>query len=233
MLIYKLILIIQIFKIKPELQKDFMDIVHIGHSCFKIRGKQATLVTDPFSPEFTGLKFPKIEADIVTISHNHEDHNQVALVGASPQVFSGPGEYEVKGVKILGIATFHDSSAGSERGKNTVFQIQMDGLTLVHLGDLGEKLTTSQVEALNGIDILLVPVGGVYTIDGKNAAAVVAQLEPRIVIPMHYGVPGLKYQLDPLDKFLKEMGKETIQPQPKLVISKDKLPEEMGIIVLE
>ena len=210
-----------------------MEITHLGHSSFKIRGKQASVVTDPFSPQMTGLKFPKVETDIVTISHSHDDHNQALLVGGSPQIFSGPGEYEAKGVKILGVATFHDSSAGSERGQNTVYQIKMDGLTLIHLGDLGHKLETEEVEALNGVDILLVPVGGVYTLDGKGAAQVVAQLEPRVVIPMHYKVPNLAFELEPVDKFLKEMGKEQVVPQPKLTISKDKLPEELEIVVLE
>lgn len=209
-----------------------MDITHLGHSSFKIRGRQATLVTDPYAPDSSGLKFPKTEADIVTISHSHEDHNQAGLVGGNPQIFSGPGEYEAKGVKISGITTFHDNVNGAKRGKNTVFEIQMDGLRLVHLGDLGSNLTTEQVEILNGADVLFIPVGGVYTIDGKSAAAVVAQLEPLTVIPMHYQVPGLKYPLEPLEKFLKEMGKEEVPPLPKLSISKDKLPEETQIVVL-
>lgn len=209
-----------------------MEIIHLGHSSFKIKGKQATLVTDPFSPQMTGLKFPQVSADIVTISHQHDDHNKASLVNGAPQVFSGPGEYEVKGVKILGVSTFHDSSQGAERGKNTVYQIKMDGLTLVHLGDLGHKLETEEVEALNGVDILLVPVGGVYTLDGKGAVQVVGQLEPRIVIPMHYQVTGLKFELEAVDKFLKELGKEGVVPQPKLTITKDKLPEELEVIIL-
>lgn len=209
-----------------------MEIIHLGHASFKIRGKQVSLVTDPFSPAMTGLKFPKVEADIVTISHSHDDHNQASLVSGTPQIFSGPGEYETKGVKILGVSTFHDALQGSERGQNTVYQIKMDGLTLIHLGDLGHKLETREVEALNGVDILIVPVGGVYTLDGKGAAQVVGQLEPRIVIPMHYQVTGLRFGLEAVDKFLREMGKEEIKPQPKLVISKDKLPEELEVVVL-
>ncbi len=210
-----------------------MDITHLGHSSFRIRGRQASLVTDPFSPAATGLKFPKTEADIVTVSHNHEDHNQAGLVGGNPQVFMGPGEYEAKGVKISGVSTFHDAENGTKRGRNTVYEIQMDGLHLVHLGDLGTKLTTEQVETLSGVDILMIPVGGVYSLDGKTATAVVAQLEPLIVIPMHYQVPGLKYQLEPLEKFLKEMGKEELKPLPKLSVTKDKLPEELQVVVLD
>lgn len=214
-----------------------MDIVHLGHSSFKIKGKNAILLTDPFSPEFTGLKFPKTEADIVTVSHQHEDHNYVEAgnwkLETGTLIISGPGEYESKGVKILGMASFHDSSKGSERGRNTIFKITMDGVNLCHLGDLGHKLEGETVDLLDGVDILLLPVGGVYTIDAKMASEVVAQLEPKMVIPMHYCVPGLKFQLDPLEKFLQEMGKPDVKAIPKLSISKDKLPEEMEIVVLE
>jgi L-ascorbate metabolism protein UlaG (beta-lactamase superfamily) len=210
-----------------------MEITYLGHASFRIKGKGVSLVTDPFSPEDTGLKFPKVEAQIVTISHQHQDHNQASLVGGQPQVFEGPGEYEASGVKILGIATSHDNLKGLKRGKNTVFQIKIDNLTLVHLGDLGHKLETKDIEALNGVDILFVPVGGVFTVDAKGAAEVVAQLEPRIVIPMHYQSAKLTFDLEPVEKFLKEMGKEEIRAQEKLAITKDKLPEEMEVVLLE
>lgn len=214
-----------------------MDIIHLGHSSFRIKGKNATLVTDPFSGEATGLKFPKTEAEIVTVSHQHADHNFAGSgkweVGSETLIISGPGEYESKGVKILGIPCFHDSSSGSERGRNTIFKITMDGVNICHLGDLGHKLEAAQVDFLDGVDILLIPVGGVYTIDAKIAAEVVAQLEPKMVIPMHYSVPGLKFQLDPVENFLQEMGKPEIKPQPKLTVSKDKLGEEMEIVILE
>ncbi|MFH0863938.1 MAG: MBL fold metallo-hydrolase [Candidatus Gottesmanbacteria bacterium] len=210
-----------------------MDIIHLGHSSFKIRSRQASVITDPFAPDLIGLKFPKVDADIVTISHDHQDHNQANLVGNNPIIFTGPGEYEVKGIKILGLTTFHDQSGGSERGLNTVYQFKMDNLTIVHLGDLGNKLTTEQVERLNGADIVMVPVGGIHVLDAKQAAEVIAQLDPRIVIPMHYYVDGLKFDINPVTNFLKEMGKEDCQPQPKLSITKDKLPEQLEIIVLE
>ena len=214
-----------------------MDITHLGHSSFKIKGKNAALVTDPFSAEDTGLKFPKVEAEIVTVSHQHGDHNFVGSgkweVGNETLVISGPGEYESKGVKILGISSFHDSSNGSERGKNTIFKIIMAGVNLCHLGDLGHKLEVGTVDLLDGVDILMIPVGEIHTIEVKIAAEIIAQLEPKIVIPMHYQVPGLKFQLEPVEKFLLEMGKPEIKPVPKLTISKDKLPEEMEVIVLE
>lgn len=217
-----------------------MDISFLGHACFKIKGKLATVIIDPFTPEMVGLTLPKnLTADIVLQTHDHGDHNNVAAVTGSDglpagrQVFSGPGEYEVKGVVITGVASFHDDKGGAERGQNTIYNVLMDGLNVVHLGDLGQsQLTESQVAAIGSVDVLLVPVGSVFTIDGKTAAQIVAQLEPRIIIPMHYATAGLKFELDPVEKFLKEMGLEHLEEQPKLSISKDKLPEEPLVVVL-
>ncbi len=217
-----------------------MDIIPLGHASFKIKGKSAIIVTDPYKPEFTGLKFPKhIEADIITVSHNHEDHNYSQIVDSLPGknkiVFSGPGEYEASGVEITGISTYHDNKNGAERGTNTIYKIEVDGLSIVHLGDLGHKLSETEEETLGDIDILLIPVGGSYTLDIDKAADLVTQLEPKIVIPMHYWRQGLKsgFTLASVNQFLKEMGKENITPQPKLNITKDKLPEETEVIILE
>lgn len=211
-----------------------MDIQWFGQACFKLKGKSATIITDPFDPDFVGLKFPKNDvSDVVLVSHSHQDHNFSSGISGEPKVFSGPGEYEVKGVAITGISSFHDKSEGSERGANTIFHCLLDGLNIVHLGDFGQgSLTEAQIEAINTTDILLIPVGGVYTIEAKEAASVVAQLEPKIIIPMHYFLDGLKFQLDPVDKFLKEMGSEGINAVPKLSITKDKLPEEPQVVLL-
>ena len=212
-----------------------MDIYWYGQACFKLKGKNAAVIIDPFDPEFTGLKVPKdFEADIVLKTHDHQDHNAVSSVGGSPQIFEGPGEYEVKGAVISGIASFHDDNKGAERGLNTIYNVMIDGLNIVHLGDLGQSsLTEDQVNEIDVVDILLIPVGSIYTIDAKAAVGIVSQLEPKIIIPMHYGgVPGLKFPLDPVDKFLKEMGAESTTPIAKLSISKDKLLEEPQVIVL-
>ena len=209
-----------------------MEVTHLGHSCFKLRGKGVTLLIDPFSEEI-GLKMPKMTADAVLVTHKHADHHDLSKVSEYRVLVEGPGEYEIGGAQIFGISAFHDSSGGKERGKITIYHIKMDGLTIVHLGDLGEKLNDKQIEELDGVDILMIPVGGVFTIDAAKAAEVVAQLEPKIVIPMHYFVPGLKYNLSPVTNFLKEMGKEGIKPQPKLVITKEKLLEETELVVLE
>lgn len=214
-----------------------MDITYLGHSSFKLRGKQASVVTDPFGP-MVGLPFPKhTSADIVTLSHDHEDHNAAQLVEGNPLVISGPGEYEVKGVGIVGVGVYHDDTGGTKRGKNTIYRIELDGISIVHLGDLGHELSSAQVDSLDGVDILFVPVGGVYTIDAGTAAKVVAEVGPSIVIPMHYNRPGLDQKvfgsLAGVDAFLKEMGKAGTTPQPKLTISKDKMPEELQVVILE
>ncbi len=212
-----------------------MDIIWYGQAMFKIKGKNASVVIDPFDGEFTGLKAPKdLDADIVLKTHEHQDHNNIGIIPGEPRIFEGPGEYESKGVVITGIASFHDNSEGKERGLNTIFNVTIDGLSVVHLGDLGQtQLTEKQVAEIDVTDILLIPVGSIYTIDSKAAAGVVSQLEPRIIIPMHYGgLPGLKFPLDGVDKFLKEMGAEGVEAVPKLGVTKDKLPEEPTVVLL-
>jgi L-ascorbate metabolism protein UlaG (beta-lactamase superfamily) len=211
-----------------------MTITWLGQSCFKIEDKEVRIITDPFEAAI-GLKPPRVEADIVTISHDHTDHNNLEAIKGSPFVIKGPGEYEVKSVFVYGIPSFHDKSEGRERGANTLYLIEMEDIKIAHLGDLGQSsLTDEQLESLDGVDILLVPVGGVYTINAKEAVDIINQIEPRIVIPMHYKVPGLKIGLDGLDKFCKEIGickKEAVE---KLKISKKDLPvEEMDVITMK
>ena len=215
-----------------------MDITYLGHSSFRLRGKNTTVVTDPYDPAMVGLKFPKhTAADIVTVSHNHEDHNAVSQVEGAPFVVNGAGEYEIKGVGIVGIPVFHDDAQGATRGKNTIYRIELDGVAIVHLGDIGHTLTSTQVDSLDGVNVLFIPVGGVYTIDAARAVAIIHEVEPSIVIPMHYGRPQLNQkafgELAPLAAFLKEIGREDVQPQPKFSITKDKIPEEMQVVVLE
>lgn len=204
-----------------------MEINYLGHAAFRIKGKTATVVTDPYAPEHVGLKFPKhIAADIVTVSHDHPDHNAIHQIEGAAYVVNGPGEYEIKGVGIIGLSTFHDEEKGAKRGKNTIYRIEMDGLSIVHLGDLGHTLSVAEVDSLGGVDILMIPVGGLYTIDPAAAVAVINEIEPSIVIPM-------RYSRDELAAFLKEIGTENVVPQPKLTITKDKLPEQMQVVILE
>lgn len=213
-----------------------MDITYLGHSSFKLRGKHATVVTDPYGG-MVGIPFPKhTAADIVTVSHDHEDHNAAWLLEGNPFVVRGPGEYEIKGVGIVGTGVYHDDTGGSKRGGNTIYRIELDGISLVHLGDLGHELNASQVDSLDGVDILLVPVGGVYTISSATAAKVVHEIEPSVVIPMHYNKPGLDQKafgdLTGVDAFLKEMGKTDVTPMSKFSVTKEKLPEEMQVVLL-
>ena len=211
-----------------------MDIYWNGQACFKLKGKTATVITDPYDPETTGLKLPKeMDAQIVSISHDHGDHNNKAAVTGGAIVLQGPGEYESNGVSVVGIQGFHDNTKGTERGKNTIFNFMFEGLNIVHMGDFGQDtLTSEQISEIGTCDILMIPVGGVYTIDGKTAAEVVAQLEPRIVIPMHYKIDGLKFELDPVDNFLKAMGMEAPDAIMKLTVTKDKLPDEPKVVVM-
>lgn len=215
-----------------------MDIYWGGQALFKLKGKKASVVIDPYKEEFTGLKLPKdLSADVALSTHNHDDHNNTEGIktptGEKAMVFKDPGEYEVAGVVISAFSSFHDSSNGSEKGKNLILHLMMDGLNIVHLGDLGQtELTEEQVSLIGAVDILLIPVGGTYTIDGKKAPAIISQLEPKIIIPMHYKIDGLKFELEGVEGFLKEMGAEGVTPIPKLSITKDKLPEEPMVVVL-
>lgn len=206
-----------------------------GHSCFKIQDKVGpegvTVVTDPFDKE-TGLKVPNFEADIVTVSHDHHDHNNVSALRGNPFVIDCAGEYDFKGVLVEGIDSFHDDKHGEERGRNIIYRMEIDDISVAHLGDLGAPLDNSQLEKLVGTDILLIPVGGKYTLDAKGAVEVISQIEPRMVIPMHYQTEGLNMELDSLDKFIKELG---IEPhyEEKLKISKKDLPQEdMELVIL-
>lgn len=218
-----------------------MEITYLGHSCFRIKGKKSIIVTDPYEHPQLGFKMPQTSADIVTVSHHHQDHNYVAGVKGTtkrkePFVVDGPGEYEIGGVSIFGIASFHDKSNGAKRGENTIYLITLDGLRLVHLGDLGHKLTEAELEEVNGVDILFIPVGGTYTIDDNEAIEVIGQIEPAIIIPMHYKTTDMKPDFGieiTVDDFLKTIGEETNKAKDKLIISKDKLPEEREIVVLK
>jgi len=212
-----------------------MEITWLGHSCFRLKGKQAIVITDPYSPD-TGYSLGKPTARIVTVSHDHSDHSYIQGVqGADgkPHLVDGPGEYEISDVLIIGIATFHDKEGGKKKGKNTVYLIELDEITVCHLGDLGHALTTEQVEEIGDVDVLLLPVGGVYTINAPMAAAVVRQLEPKIVIPMHYKTPALSWELEPVTRFLREIGAKDVQPQPKLSVTRSSLPSSTQVILLD
>ena len=205
----------------------------MGHSCFRIEAKEGSILIDPFSKDI-GLRPPKIKDNLVLVSHHHDDHDNVREAGPEVFIIDGPGEYEKQGVSIRGIKSFHDKSGGKERGNNTIYVIKAEDMTICHMGDFGqEKLEDSQLEEIGDVDILMIPIGGKYTIDYKEAAGVVSQIEPKIVVPMHYKVKDLKLEIDGPDKFLKEIGL-TPEKVDKLKIAKKTLPiEETKLVVLE
>ncbi len=211
-----------------------MTISWLGHSCFRLQDKigpdGVSVVCDPFDKE-TGLKVPNCEADIVTVSHAHQDHNNVGALRGKPLLIDSAGEYDIKGVYLEGIDSFHDDKEGALRGENIIFRIEIDDISIVHLGDLGTTLNEAQLEKLSGTDVLLIPVGGKYTIDAKQAVEVIAQIEPRIVIPMHYKVEGLKIDVEPVDKFIRELGLEP-RYEDKLKITRRDLPQEDTELVI-
>lgn len=213
-----------------------MDIQYFGYSYFRVKGKDIVWASDPFSPS-SGRKAPKIASDIITVSHDHQDHNDVAQISeavSKPQPFivDGPGEYEISGVSVLGISSFHDRVSGKERGLNTIYIVTLDGMRLVHLGDLGCQLSDEQIEEINGVDVLFVPVGGTYTLNAKEAVEIINQVEPKIIIPMHYKLPGIPFALAPVDDFLSQMGATTTEKLDKLNINREKLPEEKKVVLL-
>ena len=204
----------------------------MGHSCFRIKGSHVAVVTDPFPPDL-GYSLGKPTANIITVSHQHPSHSYIQGIIGEPKIIQGPGEYEISEVLIIGVATFHDAEGGRERGKNTVYLMEVDGIAICHLGDLGHVLTSVQLEEIGNVDVLLLPVGGVSTIDASMAANIIRQLEPKAVVPMHYKTPVINRQLDPVEKFLKEMGMEQIEPRPKLSLSKSNLPINTQVFLLD
>jgi len=209
-----------------------MEIIWHGLACFRFKSRQLTVVTDPYAPKLK-LELPPLRAQLITISHDAPGHNFIKAVKGYEHVFKGPGEYEVNNVFITGVATHHKGEQG-KREHNTAFLYEFDDLSICHLGDLGESLDRKQIEALNSPDVLLVPVGGGKILDASTAVEVITELEPRIVIPMHYHQPGLKLALDPLEKFLKELGVEASPPETSLKLRKSDLQsDETRVVLLE
>jgi L-ascorbate metabolism protein UlaG (beta-lactamase superfamily) len=208
-----------------------MEITWLGYSCFRLKGKNVTVVTDPCPPQI-GYSLEKIAANIITISHNHINHSFLQGVSGEPRKILAPGEYEVGGVLIIGLPSFHDQENGKILGKNTVYAIEIDDVTICHLGDIGSPLSAAQIEELGNVDVLLIPVGGINTISASQAAALVRSIEPKIVIPMHYKTLTLTREMDNVDKFLKEMGITELVPQPKLVVTKSSLPPTTTVVTL-
>ncbi len=218
-----------------------MDITYLGHSSFRLKGKTASVVVDPFDSGLVGFAYPKVSAELVVASHDHADHNAVDKVtGTSlrpePFVIKFPGEYEVNGISVFGISVFHDKKEGAERGKNMISVIHIDDVVVAHLGDLGHTLSDKVVEEMGEVDVLLVPVGGHFTIGPLDAMEVIEQIEPAMVVPMHYKASGMKEAFDvlaPVEAFLKEAGAENARRETKLQVTAQSLPEDREVVVLE
>jgi L-ascorbate metabolism protein UlaG (beta-lactamase superfamily) len=207
-----------------------VDVTWHGQSCFRLRGKSAAVVTDPFPPGL-GPRL-KLDANLVTVSHDHESHSHVQAV-RDAYVIEGPGEYEVAGVTVVGVPTYHDASKGAEHGRNTLYVIEVDDVRVCHLGDLGHTLDDRVLETIGNVDVLLVPVGGSRSLDGARAAEVVRQVEPRYVVPMHFAHPAIRKELATTERFLKEMGVPEAEPQTKLTLQASSGDAETKVVVLE
>jgi L-ascorbate metabolism protein UlaG (beta-lactamase superfamily) len=191
---------------------------------------------DPFDPKFVRLKFTKQEADIVTISNSHKDHSYTDLIEGEPLILTWPGQFEKRGVRVWGFSSFHDKVEGKERGENVMYKIEAEGISILHCGDLGVIPTDVQLDEIGDVHILLVPVGGKFTITADEAIHLIKKIEPSIVIPMHYGRPDSIIEgLAPLDEFLKKMGISQAEPLEKLVVKKEEFDVDvaMKVVVLK
>lgn len=217
-----------------------MNIQYYGHSCFKIvtkpagRGREdVAIFFDPFDKS-VGLRPPQGQADLVLVSHDHSDHNNTEALKGEPYIINIPGEYSAKGVNIIGINSYHDEKNGAERGLNTIYILESEDLRICHLGDLGEKLSEKQLEKINGIDILMIPIGGKFTIDSKKAVEIIKEIEPAIVIPMHYKIKGSAVDIDDEKKFCNEIGSCPKEKVSKINIKKKDLEgKNMEVVIMD
>ena len=208
-----------------------MEITWLGHSCFRIKAKEATVVTDPCDKS-TGYTLGRPTADLVTVSYDDPAHSYVAGVAGSPRVIDGPGEFEIAGASVVGVTTQRDREK-ADGGRNVAYVIELEDLRVAHLGGIGRVPTSDQVEEIGAIDILLVPVGGDGALDAPPAAETVSLLEPKLVIPMHFKTDIEKAKLDPVDRFLKEMGSKTTERHAKIAVTRSSLPDETQVLVLD
>lgn len=203
-----------------------------GHAYFLI-SDQIKIAIDPFK-DLEGYPNPQVSAEVVLVTHEHFDHNKTEVVSGHPQIIRGFGQRSVKGIEFTGVKTYHDESKGSKRGENTIFVFELDGIRFAHCGDLGHLLSDQQVKEIGRVDVLMIPVGGYYTIDARQAWTNVEKIKPKIVIPMHYKQPfmGKNFPIEKVDVFL--AGKKNVSRLDKnvLILEKDKLPLETTIYVL-
>ncbi|UCD70844.1 MAG: MBL fold metallo-hydrolase [Syntrophobacterales bacterium] len=209
---------------------------YYGHAAFLITSNQGTrIITDPYTPgAFDAMSYGGIsdKADVVTVSHDHDDHNYSEGLPGNPEVLQTPGKRSVYGIEFNGIATFHDTSSGRERGENIIFSFIVDGITICHLGDLGHVLSGNEVEAIGAVDLLMIPVGGFYTIDSKVASEVAGQLNPLIIIPMHFKTGKCEFPITPVEEFTKGKARVKVVDSSEISLGRGELSKETEIIVL-
>ncbi len=211
-----------------------MKIKFLGHAAFMITSEQGIkIITDPYKPGCFGggIKYGAIteSADIVTISHDHDDHNETNIKG-DPVFVRKPGKSEIKGIQITGIEVFHDKSGGKERGKDIIFNMKIDGMNVVHMGDVGHVISKAEAEKIGNVDILLIPVGGYFTIDARDAEEMINLLKPKVVIPMHYKTSKCEFPIAPIEDFIKN--KEVKEIPGELEMKAKDLPAMTAIYVL-
>ena len=212
-----------------------MIIEYLGHSCFKLTESTGTcVVCDPYSEETVGYAMPKVTADAVTVSHHHDDHDFIANVGGNPVIIDKESSFDLPGVEINSVKSFHDGNRGKKRGENVIFKFRMDGIDICHLGDLGEACSLDLIETILPVNVILIPVGGNYTIDAEMAKEYVDRIMPEIVIPMHFRTKDSKIDIDKLDGFLNLFDGDCIEEKEEssLELSRSDLTEETKIIVL-
>ena len=209
-----------------------MEIAWLGHASIRIKGVDASLITDPF-PNSLGITMAEEKADVVTVSNPHPNYSNVEGVGGDPRVIDGPGEYEIGGYYISGTAT---ASRGGEEEPaivNTIYTIRAEGVTICHLGVLSQPLSPGQTQRLNDTDVLIVPAGGGRTIEPAAAADLVNAISPRIVIPVHYATEEVSAELQPVDTFLGQIGVSEVAPQPRLNVTATNLPKDQRVVLLQ
>lgn len=210
-----------------------MKIQWLGHACFLLTSSSGVRVlTDPFDPS-VGYPVPAVEAEIVTTSHQHSDHNYTQAVKGAFQLIDSAGSYSVKGIDVVGVDTFHDDAGGSKRGKNLIFRFTIDGLTVAHCGDLGHPLSPEQARAVGPVDVLIVPVGGYYTIDALTAKGVAEQLKARLTVPMHFKTSVMNFPITTVDPFIEAMGRAQRAGATEIEVTRESLPAQAGVIVLD
>ncbi len=209
-----------------------MELIWLGHASIRLKGVSATLITDPFPPSL-GISMAHREADIVTVSSSHPNHSDAWDLPGDPRVIDGPGEYEIGGYYIIGMATAPSGGSPDSSEVNTIFTVRAEGLTICHLGELVQTLTPGQAQQLNDPDVLIVPAGGGCTLDTSKAAELVNMLSPRIVVPVHYRVEGVSVDLGPVDAFLEQVGAAEAAPQSRLNLTATSLPREPRVVVLQ